>query len=85
MRFFYAVSYLSGKKTTWGDTNPRTGRLSIACKIFAFDKKIDRDQWVADEKEKIREKKNRRELAYLLGGESVEKRDEIINRLRGVL
>ena len=42
-KFFYAVEYWDGKKTTTGEPNPRTWRMSIACDLYVFKSKNERD------------------------------------------
>ena len=48
MSKFYAVEYKSGKNTTTGQPNQKTGYMSIATDSVAFTSKNDRDAWVAD-------------------------------------
>lgn len=48
MKKFYAVEYLSGRNTTTGQPNPKTGYMSIAIDSVAFTSKNERDAWVAD-------------------------------------
>ncbi len=43
---FYAVEFFSGKNTTTGTQNPRTGYMSIAHSIEVFSSKNARDEWV---------------------------------------
>ena len=43
---FYAISYYDGKTTTTGEPNEITGSLSIACDVYAFNSKYDRDSYV---------------------------------------
>jgi len=43
---YYAVEFWSGRNTTAGSPNERTGRMSKACDIWAFSSKAARDSWV---------------------------------------
>ena len=45
---FYAFEYSSGPRTTSGEPNPNTGRVSIAGFLVSFQSRRDRDLWVAD-------------------------------------
>ena len=47
---YYAVQFWSGRKTTTGQPNEKTGRMSIACDIEVFSSKKDRDNWVENGK-----------------------------------
>ncbi len=44
---FYGFQYASGKSTTTGNPNPKTGELSIAGSLESFRSKKERDEWVA--------------------------------------
>ena len=48
MKYFYAVEYISGRGTTTGQPNQKTGYMSIATDSVAFASKKERDAWVAD-------------------------------------
>ena len=48
MKKFYAVEYLSGRNTTTGQPNQKTGYLSIAVHPQSFSSKPERDAWVDD-------------------------------------
>ena len=43
---YYAFEYFSGRNTTTGDPNIKTGRISIAGHLAVFSNKSDRDLWV---------------------------------------
>ena len=78
MKKFYAVEYKSGKNTTTGTPNARTGRMSIATHPVAFDSKTERDAWVDSGKNtsamrgNCREAVSLRQLRSLCAGLSVE-------------
>ncbi len=43
----YAFQYTSGRNTTTGSGNEKTGKHSIAGHLAVFSSKNDRDEWVA--------------------------------------
>ena len=45
-KLYYGVEFWSGRNTTTGDHNPRTGRMSIACDIQSFESISARNDWV---------------------------------------
>ena len=47
---YYAAQFWSGLKTTIGEPNPLTGRMSIACDLAVFSEKSKRDEWVSNGK-----------------------------------
>lgn len=50
MKKYYAVQFTSGKNTTTGEANSRTGRMSKAVDLVSFSKKETRDNWVENGK-----------------------------------
>lgn len=47
MKRYYAHQYASGRKTTCGEPNPRTHRMSIAGQLRSFPSSALRDEWVS--------------------------------------
>lgn len=47
---FYAFQFRSGRNTTTGEPNPRTGRMSKAGSLEVFATRAERDAWVAEGK-----------------------------------
>jgi hypothetical protein len=45
-RYFYAASFPYGRYCTTGEPHPITGRMSLACRFYAFTTKRDRDAFV---------------------------------------
>ena len=74
---YYAFEFFSGRKTTTGDANPRTGRMSKAGYLGVFKSKAERNDWVNDGKitsgmgGNCREVVSRREARKLCRGESM--------------
>lgn len=74
---YYAVEFWSGRNTTTGEPNTKTGRMSIACDIEVFDSKSERDKWVENGKEtsamrgNCRESVTKKELRDLKLGWSI--------------
>ena len=46
--YYYAIKFISGRSTTTGTPNTKTGRMSVACRLVAFKSSHERDLWVAD-------------------------------------
>ena len=74
---FYAFEFFSGRNTTSGEPNPRTGRMSKAGSLETFATKAERDNWVnngritSDMGGNCREAVSRREARRLCRGESI--------------
>ena len=45
-RIYYAVRLWDGRNTTTGSPNEKTRRLSIACDMYVFSSKKERDNYV---------------------------------------
>jgi hypothetical protein len=78
---FYGIMFLGGNRTcTTGTPNEITGRMSIACDLFAFKTRAERDAWVDkyrdDNKEKIAVTKS--EIRKYRRGHTVEEMNEEI-------
>lgn len=77
MKTYLGFQYWSGRSTTTGTPNPRTGRMSIAGDLVAFATKSERDEWVArgkvtsDMQGNCRRAVSRREARALSRGSSL--------------
>jgi hypothetical protein len=47
-KYFYAFEFWSGRNTTTGQPNSKTGRMSKAGAAAAFATRSERDEWVND-------------------------------------
>ncbi len=43
---YYGFQYTAGRRTTCGESNPSTGRMSIAGDLKVFQTPTERDRWV---------------------------------------
>ena len=88
MKRYYAHQYASGRKTTTGEPNPRTGRMSIAGELRSFPTAQLRDEWVSrgkitpDMQGNCREAVTIREARRLRAGMSPERWDDYREYLR---
>lgn len=79
---YYAVQFWSGRNTTTGTPNEKTGRMSIACDIESFSSKESRDSWVnagkitSDMQGNCRETVTKNEARSLCLGSSVSEFNE---------
>ncbi|MCD2452481.1 hypothetical protein GO003_019025 [Methylicorpusculum oleiharenae] len=86
-KLFIGVEYVSGRKTTTGTPNPKTGRLSKAVKTELFTTKAARDAWVnrgkvtADMRGNCREAETLAGLRALHAGMSKKDFDEMMRML----
>lgn len=74
-RFFYGVSYKSGRSTTTGSPNKKTGRMNIAIDAKAFKTKKERDNSGL-------EKVTRKELRTLCLGDSLSEFKEYVEMIQ---
>ena len=72
-KYFYAATFPFGRDCTTGEPNKKTGRMSKACKFYAFTSKKERDSFV--ESNHTAEAFSRRGLRGLSLGSSVENFD----------
>lgn len=90
-RHFYAVQYRSGRFTTTGQPNKRTGRYSIAVNAAAFDTPAERDSWVdagpvtSDMRGNCREAVTKAGLRRLLRGMSEAEFTEYLDAITAAL
>ncbi|MGZ8220034.1 MAG: hypothetical protein ACXWT0_00150 [Methylobacter sp.] len=74
---YYAVQFWSGRNTTTGTPNEKTGHMSIACDLESFSSKESRDSWVdtgkttSDMRGNCREAVTKKEARSLCLGMSV--------------
>ena len=66
MKTFYAIEYASGRDTTTGDPNPKTGCRNIAIRAKVFDSYYDRNSWVLAGAHTLAMQGNCREAATLM-------------------
>lgn len=87
MKNFYAIEYVSGRDTTTGEPNDKTGRMNIAIRAKVFDSYYDRNSWVlAGEytsamRGNCREAATLRQLRKLTRGLSFEQFSESVKHL----
>lgn len=77
----FGVEYWSGKGTTTGTPNKKTGYMSIAMDAKAFKNKADRDSWVNNGGVKLRVAVSKKQLRNLCLGMSVTEFEEYLDYL----
>lgn len=45
-KYYYAVMFPYGENVTTGEANPITGRVSYACRLFAFCSKAEQEDFI---------------------------------------
>ncbi len=84
---YYAFEYWSGRNTTTGQPNPRTGWHSIAGELVVFRSRKGRDKWVAagkvtsDIQGNCREAVTARQARWLHRGMSLDAYNEMLECL----
>lgn len=79
MRYHYAVLFPYGENVTTGGANPITGRMSYACRLFAFCSKQDQEEFLnSGNIFSPRRKVTKREFRKLNQGTSVQNTLETI-------
>jgi len=87
-KYFYAVQFMSGRNTTTGQPNAKTGYYSNAVGVNCFKTSAERDEWVSNGEStsamrgNCRESVSKKELRDLCLGSSIIEFNEMLENIQ---